>query len=358
MDVFKSLDIKQIQLDTLAYLISDHLIDLADLEHTEVFFQEAFFIYEDNRANSWSLINEAFARESFSNIPEFYDFSRRLENSIQAVSCIVGTIRAELLTKSLEDVVGYLQALRPEELAFDEDFMSKLCDNRDKDVIEYVDASGSVSKDLLQSLRSFDRSMIWMYTTLTLLLRSLAHSDSEMLNKITKEVNITPCVLIDQNPFNAERITFFQELLKAYSLPFSFDAEVLKNLCPTSDDVSGQNSIDYFVLSSLQWKAERIRWISLSLACFLKGQSAKMRKCAQGSVQDVCSQLDHSVQCLSEAIKGVENWSCSPINNFWPDQDNWNRSMSILEENWGKSLKGVNIILGGSRTLIQSCRKL
>ena len=119
LDLFKDLDIKQIQLDTLSFLISDHLLNLVNLEHSDMFFHESFFIYEDSRTQSWNLICESLMRDNYSTISEFFEFSRKLEHSIQAVSCIVNTIRLELLTKSFNDVFSYLNALNPEELSFD-----------------------------------------------------------------------------------------------------------------------------------------------------------------------------------------------------------------------------------------------
>lgn len=119
LDLFKDLDIKQIQLDTLSYLVSDHLISLINLENSDLFFHESFFVYEDSRTQSWNLICESLLRDNYTNIAEFFEFSQKLEHSIQAVSCIVNTIRLELLTKSLNDVFSYLNALNSEELNFD-----------------------------------------------------------------------------------------------------------------------------------------------------------------------------------------------------------------------------------------------
>jgi hypothetical protein len=119
LDIFKDLDIKQIQLDTLSFMVSDHLISLINLENSDLFFHESFFVYEDSRTQSWNLICESLLRDNYTNIAEFFEFSQKLEQSIQAVSCIVNTIRLELLTKPLNDVFSYLNALNPDELNFD-----------------------------------------------------------------------------------------------------------------------------------------------------------------------------------------------------------------------------------------------
>lgn len=123
LKMFRSLDIKQLQLDTLAYLISDHIVALGGFESAETFFQDTFFLYEECRNQSWSLIAEAFHSETYSHITDFYEFLKRLERSIQAVACVLKIVQIELLTKPLDVLCKYLFELDPEELSFSSKFL-------------------------------------------------------------------------------------------------------------------------------------------------------------------------------------------------------------------------------------------
>lgn len=118
LETFRHLDIKQIQIDSLSYLISDHLLNLGDVNDAEAFFHESFFLYDDNRTQTLSVIAESCLRGSYSNIPEFYSLFTRLEHSIQSVACIVEVIRTELLFKPVSHLVEYVNGMKSDELLF------------------------------------------------------------------------------------------------------------------------------------------------------------------------------------------------------------------------------------------------
>lgn len=118
LETFRHLDIKQIQIDSLSYLIADHLLNLGDLNDAEVFFHESFFLYDDNRTQTLTVIAESCLKENYSKIPEFYSLFTRLEHSIQSVACIVETIRTELLFKPVSHLVEYVNGMKSEELLF------------------------------------------------------------------------------------------------------------------------------------------------------------------------------------------------------------------------------------------------
>lgn len=119
LQAFKSLDIKQIQIDTLSYIISDHLINLGDFSDSEAFYHESFFLYDDNRTQTLEVMNECFLNGKYSRIREFYELFTRLEHSIQSIACILETIRSQILLCSWSDLKVYLSNLRSEELYFD-----------------------------------------------------------------------------------------------------------------------------------------------------------------------------------------------------------------------------------------------
>jgi hypothetical protein len=119
LEVFKKLDIKQIQIDTLSYIISDHLINIGDFADSEAFYHESFFLYDDNRTQTLEVMNECFLTGKYSRIREFYELFTRLEHSIQSIACILETIRSQILLSSLGDLKVYLSNLRSEELFFD-----------------------------------------------------------------------------------------------------------------------------------------------------------------------------------------------------------------------------------------------
>lgn len=309
LQIFRSLDIKQLQLDTLAYLISDHLIELGDLEHAEIFLHESFFIYDENRTQSWSLIAEAISRSSYANVPEFFEFARRLEYSIQAVACICGTIRHELLTRDLQTLSNYLEGLKSEELIFDDDFMKNLSDNRDRDIIEFVDPAGVVKKVLLDTLPTFGRTSILVYTFLPIFLRGLAFGNlefydlSEKFSSNMKSLDKKMFTAMDHRKF--EFIKNFATLCDEYERgqrDFSILVNGLRLIHCSSDhshlinmNFDAENMPEYDFLSEFQCVLEMGMWVTLSLAFAVMGTlSSKGRKSCKIIASDLLSDIKKS----------------------------------------------------------------
>ena len=288
LEIFRTLDIKQIQLDTLAYLLSDHLLDLGDLTHAEAFFHEAFFIYDDNRSNSWSLLADAFGRGAYAQVPELYRFAQRLEHSIQAVACILGTIRIELLRpkQTLEQLGAYLTGLRADELLFEDKFIPELCDNRDRSVVDFCDVAGTVRERLLDSLHSFDHASIWTWTLLPLVLRSLLTMNSssslqeESLTLASLKLRLTEKALTMptvQSSVHLEKVLWLETLIDAFLSP---NERLSSWLDEQVDWFHSHQSLhqDYEGMVQRGWIVERFRWTCLALGFYLIGHSPKLRK--------------------------------------------------------------------------------
>jgi hypothetical protein len=314
LDLFRSLDVKQLQLDTLAYIISDHLLELGDLEHAELFFHESFFIYDENRTQSWSLIAEAFSRGSFSNVPEFYEFARRLEYSLQAVACICGTIRTELLTKDLEVVASYLEGLKPDDLLFGDEFMLNLSDNRDRDVMDFVDHAGVVKSKILNQLPTFGRTSILIYTFIPIFLRGLLFSDADQLDLLVKKF-IENQAKIGSHPVSAAeatRLVFIQSLITIVTryIESEKDAKVmldgLHELLSTGQTVRSVIVPNYESISAIQWELERNHWIVLAVGCLVKGgPDTRTRKLTKNIANGLLGSLKSQSLSHSAALGGL-----------------------------------------------------
>lgn len=370
LQLFRSLDIKQLQLDTLAYLISDHLIELGEFEHAELFFHESFFIYDENRTQSWSLIAEAISRSSYANVPEFFEFARRLEYSIQAVACICGTIRHELLTRDLETLSSYLEGLKPEELIFDDDFMKNLSDNRDRDIIELVDPAGTVKRALLEALPTFGRASILVYTFTPIFLRGLAYGSpatSDLHERLSANMKhlgagqitatelaklefIKKIVLVCKEYEDAQRdFSVFVDGLRSIRRSFAetnvsdmiFTAEVL----PTYDK-----------LAKIHCLLEREVWVVLSMAFAIMGTpSSKSRKNCKSIASELLADIREAFvgfrERLNQSEAAIRNTQCPiPIGaeGLWSD----------LVASWCLSLLSYAGICANGLGMIQSIQEL
>jgi hypothetical protein len=146
---FNALCVKQLQMDSLGYLITDSIIDLGFFGPTTSILDESFGIYDENKHQSWYLVADAFSNRKFSCIADFAEFGRRLEDSLQAIACICIQIRCDLLTKPAKEVTHLLASLDIDELIFESgQKFNSIRDNRDRGVFDLVDCSKSLSQML------------------------------------------------------------------------------------------------------------------------------------------------------------------------------------------------------------------
>jgi len=372
--VFRHLDIKQIQVDSLSYLISDHLLNLGNVNDCEVFFHESFFLYDDNRTQTLAGIGESCIKQLYSRIPEFYELFIRLEHSIQSVGCIIETVRAEILCKPVVEMTSYLRALKTEELLFDgiklfyitffifftyvEEMVKKIRDNRDTAVLEYLDHSHMVKDQLFGVLPRFGTLSIWTYTCLTLLLKGLATNDSEAISYLHMHYN-RPTYFNHEliSTVDEARATFVSGLLIEMqkidpSNPASME-ETSRWLGDVFDASQQIRSIcSYSSLHELEWCVEQARWSIMAFALYLNGLKPKVYRHAIRALQPCLSILKDRCNSLKKHLSKTKPASL-PLDLEGADLD----TFQLLESNWRASLHNIEAILNASAVLLADYAK-
>lgn len=338
MDAFRELDIKQIQIDSLAYILSDHLLNLGNMADADTFFHEAFFIYDDNRTQSISALSDLFLKNSYSRIPEFYELFTRLEHSIQSVSCILQTIRSEFLQMPLGKIKEYLEFMKTEELIFDVEMSKKISDNRDTDIVYYLDQSGAIKEEIYSLLPSFNKSSIWTYTCFTLILKSLLKSDSNQLSQLKATYLYPEYLRVDCSEIDQCRVVFVKDLVELLG-EYKFDGENIQNiisglreLVPTisNEDVKIKC---YTSIQGLQWQAEQLRWLSICTSLFVCSHKGKVKKHVQKEVSSIYSSLSAALKTLKANLSSIEMHDFSEALSSETSQmivDDWHRSVSNI----------------------------
>ena len=97
IDVALSLDIKQMQFDTLSYLYTSGIENFGCQPGVKIALQNALSIYYYNQIETPEMTIQAFKFATLSKIPEFIDFKERLDNSLQRAISARQSIRIELL---------------------------------------------------------------------------------------------------------------------------------------------------------------------------------------------------------------------------------------------------------------------
>lgn len=152
---FKNLEIKCLQLDTLGYLLFDHALNLFSLSECETMYVESSSLYSSNRRDTWNLLCQSLENQSFSSVLDFYDFSDRLEKSMQHLSVEANHIKLNILNLSLQDLINYATTDKFSKTIEVLSFASEnISDNRDLSIFDTIDAAGNL-KAVLKQLNFF-----------------------------------------------------------------------------------------------------------------------------------------------------------------------------------------------------------
>ncbi|KAI8909049.1 N-acetyltransferase B complex non catalytic subunit-domain-containing protein [Gorgonomyces haynaldii] len=129
--LYQKLDVKQVQLDSVSFVMSEDLELFGDYNKALLVFREALHVYDRNEIETPEMIAQAFRFDTYSKVPEFVDFRDRVRHSIQRSVFQRQLIRVDLVSQfsDLKEVVQYLNDLDITDLQLLDP--SKLFDNRD-----------------------------------------------------------------------------------------------------------------------------------------------------------------------------------------------------------------------------------
>jgi N-terminal acetyltransferase B complex non-catalytic subunit len=120
LDLADSLDIKQIQRDTLSYLFTTNLESFGGMRSAFQRLKHVLTIYAKNQSDTPEMILQAFKFGSFSKIPEFIDFKKRLDYSIQRAVAHRQIFRTEILgSTTLAETIQKVTEFSLEDLSLD-----------------------------------------------------------------------------------------------------------------------------------------------------------------------------------------------------------------------------------------------
>ncbi|EPZ31206.1 N-acetyltransferase B complex, non-catalytic subunit domain-containing protein [Rozella allomycis CSF55] len=125
--LFKELEIKNIQLDALSYLISDIIVHLDPFDSAE-FCKNALEIYRSNDAETPEYIMNAYLQGSYTRVFDFTEFYFHVETSIQREVLARQELRCKLVhERSLDELEKLLAQDYPLQLSY----QALLTDTRD-----------------------------------------------------------------------------------------------------------------------------------------------------------------------------------------------------------------------------------
>ncbi|CAG8631888.1 16374_t:CDS:10, partial [Dentiscutata heterogama] len=132
-ELYKSMDIKHIQLDTMSHYIVSRSFSSGFFDESTQACYDTTPIYRSNELETPEMIVQAFKFTTFSKIQEFVALRKELENSLQKALVDREMVRLEILiaSKTNKQVIEYFQDLDVSDFSYDDGFCTNLRDNRD-----------------------------------------------------------------------------------------------------------------------------------------------------------------------------------------------------------------------------------
>ncbi|KAL0097689.1 N-acetyltransferase B complex non catalytic subunit-domain-containing protein [Phycomyces blakesleeanus] len=131
--IYLTMEIKQIQFDTMIHYFTDKLFSLGCLDEIEQSLYDALVIYKSNEVETPEMLVKAYQFGTFSKIQEFIEFRNRLDTSLQHSISLVELIRIDAMnaTFQIKNGVQFFHDLDVSKIKFDDVFIDSRSDNRD-----------------------------------------------------------------------------------------------------------------------------------------------------------------------------------------------------------------------------------
>ncbi|KAI8976468.1 N-acetyltransferase B complex non catalytic subunit-domain-containing protein [Pilobolus umbonatus] len=132
-EIFSTMEIKQIQLDTMIHYFTDRFISLCSSSELENMLHSSLSIYKSNEVETPEMLVKAYQYGTYSKIQEFIEFRRRLDSSLQHDITKVELMRLSSMRSSfmVKYAIQFFQERSMSELHYDEPSVSSRSDNRD-----------------------------------------------------------------------------------------------------------------------------------------------------------------------------------------------------------------------------------
>ncbi|RUS28495.1 N-acetyltransferase B complex non catalytic subunit-domain-containing protein, partial [Jimgerdemannia flammicorona] len=144
LDIYKTMDIKHVQHDTLSHYLTDRSHTLGFFDQAREMLSESLAIYRSNDVETPEMVVKAYQFATFSKIQEFIEFRTRLENSLQHALVNITILRLETLKQSftVKNALQFYQELDVAEIKYDDEYLKTRSDNRDFSVMLSCNPAG------------------------------------------------------------------------------------------------------------------------------------------------------------------------------------------------------------------------
>ncbi|KAG9287759.1 hypothetical protein G9A89_017354 [Geosiphon pyriformis] len=176
LEIYKSMDIKHIQLDTLSHFIVTRSSSLGFYKEAVQLCYDTLPIYRSNDLETPEMIVHAYKYGTYTKVNEFIEFKKALRNSLQRLLSNRESIRLEIIAACLSTkrIAEYFDEIDISNLLFDQKFCETRQDNRDfKVMANYNPVDKASIEELIRSSPKLDTYWLKVFTLVPLILKKI-----------------------------------------------------------------------------------------------------------------------------------------------------------------------------------------
>ncbi|RHZ56831.1 hypothetical protein Glove_396g53 [Diversispora epigaea] len=195
LNLYKSMEIKHMQLDTLSHYLVERSFSLGAFEDATQACYDSLPIYRSNEIETPEMIISAYKFATFSKIQDFIEFQNELENSLQKVFIDREIIRLEFLnaSKVTKNGITYLKELDVTDLKYEDEYCKNRRDNRDFAVLSNFNPINKPKfEEIIRVSPKLDLNWLKLFTFIPLILKNIYVTkdieDIEDINSLTESL--------------------------------------------------------------------------------------------------------------------------------------------------------------------------
>ncbi|RCI04362.1 N-alpha-acetyltransferase 25, NatB auxiliary subunit [Rhizopus stolonifer] len=166
LEIYRTMEIKQIQFDTMTHYFTDRFTSLGCIEEVESILYDSLQIYRSNEVETPEMLVRAYQYGTYSKIQEFIGFRRRLDTSLQHAITKIELKRLDFIRSSFQAkfAVQYFNENDMKDIKYDNVSIDAASDNRDFKVFAGYNGDNQLSTEqLCKPTQSTNKVWVQLY---------------------------------------------------------------------------------------------------------------------------------------------------------------------------------------------------
>lgn len=240
---------------------------------------------------------------------EYMRFMKRIDNSLQSLSCVSGSIWSKVMNKSLSDIASSIDPLVFNDTILDQTEINKCSDNRDLNILTDIDATGRLLELYEHNFSSFIRPQYYYRVVMSLVLHNLFKSPESPSTETRKHIEVLSSIGLDEvERVIAEFALVSCQIGSSTTEPMPAYTDALETVIKAIDAiVSNQPANDclpYHFISYCSCLYEHLRVVCLLISAPFSSAAKPRRSAMKSRLQSDLNKVNGLAQTIKRHVHG------------------------------------------------------